>query len=121
MAVAPERARRVHLAVLAAAVALLLAGLALVATPGQAAARLLVLLGFVALLGLEVWLRTAPRGAPRAAGAAPAAEAWAPAAAEQVTIRCKQCGEVFAVDDTGARPLVAACPYCGKSGTVRGR
>ena len=120
LALADGQARTVHLGSIAAAVVLLLVALLALGGPDQGGARLAVIVLLLALLGVQVWL-VAQAG--RSPSAAPA-EAWSgpvePAQEEpRMVIRCKQCGEVFPVVDTGARPLVAACPHCGKSGTIK--
>jgi hypothetical protein len=99
---------------------LLLLGLLVFQGTANGGARLMVLLLLAVLLVVEVVLYAqASRSAPPAA-AQPGGEPLQAAPQEQrIVIRCKQCGEVFPVEDTGARPLVAACPHCGKSGTIK--
>lgn len=119
----PERARQLHIGALGAAVVLALVALFALGGAGNAGARLLVILVLLALVGLEGWMWWSARKAEEH-GASLEQQLWnTPEAtpAERITIRCKQCGEVFPVEDTGARPLVAACPHCGKSGTIKVR
>ncbi|HEV8359651.1 MAG TPA: zinc ribbon domain-containing protein [Candidatus Thermoplasmatota archaeon] len=112
------RIRSLHLASLAAAVVLAIVGLFLLTGASNAGARLVIILVLVVLIGLEVWLY---REARRVPSYAVAEEPLTAPAMQRMTIRCKQCGEVFPVEDTGARPLIAACPHCGKSGTIKVR
>lgn len=52
------------------------------------------------------------------AGAPP--EAHATAEPQILTLKCGECGTVFDVTDTGARPLYHTCPGCGAEGVLRG-
>lgn len=116
-----KQLRALHLGSIAAAVVLLLLGVLVLG--GDAGARLLVILLLLGLLGVQLWLgwqdrKAAPAPAEGQPWEEPAAAPAEPQPARMV-IKCKQCGEVFPVIDTGARPLVAACPHCGKSGTIK--
>lgn len=122
------QARTLHWATIGLALVLFLAGALALAGPGDAAARLAVLALLVVLVAVQVWVFVQDRKALAAreadAGWVPpeAAVQGTPPAAEgaaRMVIRCKQCGQVFPVVDTGARPLVASCTHCGKSGTIK--
>lgn len=125
-----EQVRTLHVATMGLAILLVLVALLLLGGPSDGGARLLVILVLLALLGVQVWLFLQDRKALQAAEA----QGWQPAGqgadvaptpppppgeAAKMVIRCKQCGQVFPVHDTGARPLVAVCPHCGKSGTIK--
>lgn len=121
MELAPARVRTLHYGLLAGAVVLALLGLLVFTGAPDAAARLTVIVLLVVLLVVEVGLYVRARRAP-----IPVDEGWHEAVPEEgaaeeqrIVIRCKQCGEVFPVEDDGARPLVATCPHCGKSGTIK--
>ncbi|MCA1812679.1 MAG: Zn-ribbon domain-containing protein [Halobacteriales archaeon] len=113
--------------IVVAALAILLA-LFVMTGSDQAGTRLLLLVVLAVLLVAQVWLllqarratQQAQEGEPAAASAevGPAAE---PSLEEpaKIIIKCKQCATVFPVTDDGSRPLVAACPSCGKSGTIK--
>lgn len=71
----------------------------------------------------------APEAAPDAAYAPPAYEPPAPEPApiaaeptappvKKLKLRCGGCKEVFAIEDTGERPLKRACPHCGRIGKI---
>ncbi len=47
-----------------------------------------------------------------------AAAAPAPEPPKRVKLRCSGCGTVFALEDTGERPLRHRCPGCGKKGKL---
>jgi predicted RNA-binding Zn-ribbon protein involved in translation (DUF1610 family) len=55
--------------------------------------------------------------APAMVGASAAASAMP--ASRELLLRCTTCGNVFAVEDTGERPLRHACPHCGRVGVLR--
>lgn len=38
---------------------------------------------------------------------------------KRLKLRCGGCKEVFAIEDTGERPLKRACPNCGRMGMIR--
>lgn len=62
----------------------------------------------------------APQWAPPAEAAQPAAEqAPVAPAVKKIKLRCGGCKEVFAIEDTGERPLKRACPNCGRMGMIR--
>lgn len=126
MALSDVQVRNVHYSTAALAVALLLLGLLALGGAANATARLAVIALLVLLLAVQVWLFLQDRSSM-----ARVDEAWTPPEAAQdiatpagdleqkMVIRCKQCGNVFPVMDTGVRPLVAHCPHCGKEGTIR--
>jgi hypothetical protein len=121
-----QRLRQLHWASIVVAVLLVLLALAAFGGSGQGGARFLVLLALLALLAVQVvvWARERRRAAPQGAAWEPGQGAEPQPGLEEparMVIRCKQCGEVFPVTDTGVRPLVAACPHCGKSGTIKVR
>lgn len=71
--------------------------------------------------GAEGMLREEGAAPMLAADPAPV-EAAAPAAAQpakRLKLRCGGCKEVFAIEDSGERPLRRPCPYCGRTGEVR--
>lgn len=82
------------------------------------AAILLLLAGLAAELYVLRRTRPAPAAAAAARNAAPAP---ATGMERKLTIRCKACGQVFTIVDDGRRPLVHACPSCGKSGKLAER
>jgi hypothetical protein len=118
---AEARIRQLHIAALGVAVVLALVGLLALGGAGDTGARLLVMALLVALVALEGWLWWQGRKLSEHYSAEGWQEPTEVAKAPRMTIRCKQCGEVFPVEDTGSRPLVAACPHCGKSGTIKVR
>lgn len=60
----------------------------------------------------------APAPAP-APVAAPAAPAPAPAQHKRLRLRCGGCKEIFAIEDTGERPLRRPCPHCARMGEIK--
>lgn len=79
----------------------------------------------IALLVLGAKAEPLVDDGPHAGPAAPAsmmAEPEPPASAPQVkmiTLRCGDCGTVFDIEDTGARPLYHSCPGCGAEGVLK--
>lgn len=114
---AQGKARAIHAVSIGGAVVLVLLGLSLSAGARNDGTRILILIILAALIGLEAWVWQQDRKYIQAQTWEPQDSSFVP----RITIRCKQCGEVFPVEDSGARPLVAACPHCGKSGTIRTR
>lgn len=60
---------------------------------------------------------------PQAATPGAQARAGTPADEEvpappEIDLQCPECGEMFAVEDTGERPLATECPGCGRSGKL---
>lgn len=41
-----------------------------------------------------------------------------PEPAPEIDLQCPECTEMFAVEDTGERPLATECPHCGAQGHV---
>lgn len=121
MELAPQRLRSIHMISIAGAVILAILGIFLLGA--NSGARLAVLVLLVILLGVQVWLYLRERREPAAAAATTWTGEDAPAetAPQRVVIRCKQCGEVFPVEDTGVRPLQTTCPHCGKTGSIKVR
>lgn len=54
-------------------------------------------------------------GGPASASPEPARE---PEPAPEIDLQCPECSEMFAVEDTGERPLATECPHCGAQGHV---
>ncbi|HET6315336.1 MAG TPA: zinc ribbon domain-containing protein [Chloroflexota bacterium] len=122
MELAPARVRAVHIGSLASAIVLLLLGVLVLTGPSNGSARLLVILLLLVLLGVQLWLFIRERRAPLPADAGWQEEVAPVQGQEQrIVIRCKQCGEVFPVEDTGERPLATTCPHCGKTGSIKVR
>lgn len=128
MALRDEQVRTLHFGSIGLAVVLVLIALLALQGAANATPRLAVIVLLVVLLAVQVWLFLEDRkaiGAAQQQGwqepAQDVAPTPPPAAGEQakMVIRCKQCGEVFPVEDTGIRPLVALCPHCGKGGTIK--
>lgn len=73
--------------------------------------------------GAEGALRDVPAAAPAPAWQAPPSAAppaaSAPAPAKRLRLRCGGCKEIFAIDDSGERPLRRPCPHCGRTGEIR--
>lgn len=67
--------------------------------------------------GAEGALRDVGIVAPIAAPTPPASAA--PATHKRLRLRCGGCKEVFAIDDSGERPLRRPCPHCGRTGEIR--
>jgi len=63
------------------------------------------------------WLRGEPAHAAAAGTAPPSTDEPEPAG-ETIELRCPECAEMFAVEDTGERPLHTECPHCGAEGHV---
>jgi hypothetical protein len=123
MPLTAQQVRSVNLGSIVLAALLILLALFVLNGSDQAGTRIAVLVVLAVLLVVQVWLLAEARKASH--GPAPAAAEAEPVPAQsleepaQMVIKCKQCGTVFPVVDTGARPLVAACPSCGKSGTIK--
>ncbi|HVL88112.1 MAG TPA: hypothetical protein VM681_08950 [Candidatus Thermoplasmatota archaeon] len=107
--------RRAAQGVAAAAIAVMVGTLVgAFASPRDGAALAgLAILVLAALLAAAIALRWASGPMARHAGAARRA------AVPEIVIRCRSCQEVFAIADTGSRPLTGSCPHCGAIGTVR--
>lgn len=93
-------------------------------TVGVVLIAVIVLL--IALLATELYVlrRTQPAPAPaieRMSEASAHGEPTELRPVRRLTIRCKACGQVFTITDDGTRPLVHACPSCGKSGKLAER
>jgi len=122
-----QQERGVNLGSIVAAVVLILVALFVLTGSDQAGARYGILLILVVLLVVQVWLVLQARKATQQAREEALPVEEAPVQEDlagleepaQMVIKCKQCGTVFPVADNGVRPLVAACPNCGKSGTIK--
>ena len=60
----------------------------------------------------------APAPPPKPEPVAAPAPASAPVI-RKLKLRCGNCKEVFAIEDTGERPLRRPCPYCSRMGEIR--
>jgi predicted RNA-binding Zn-ribbon protein involved in translation (DUF1610 family) len=69
--------------------------------------------------GAEGMLRAETLGAPQTAAPTIAAPAAPAPAVRRLKLRCGGCKEIFAIEDSGERPLRRPCPFCGRTGEVR--
>lgn len=56
---------------------------------------------------------------PRAVDEAPITPKPVASALKKLKLRCGGCKQVFAIDDTGERPLRNRCPHCGRMGEIK--
>ena len=123
------RRRTLSIVVLGLAVVALLAAVALYFLQGSAPTTTYwAIFGVLVLvLVLELVLFLLPAGKAQAHASAPMAASMAdatPAPAAPIeepkvlSLRCGDCGTVFDITDTGARPLYHTCPGCGAEGVL---
>jgi predicted nucleic acid-binding Zn-ribbon protein len=131
----PRQRRLASVGSTVAAVALL--GFAVIAVLFQASQAQTFLLAILAVLLVLLVVQalvvvSGMRASSAAAAPAPGPTAWqesyapppvgappeAPQVGQPITLKCSNCGTVFDVADTGARPLRHVCPGCGSEGVL---